>query len=285
MTEKNANEIMKYCLIGHPVGHSLSPRIHNEAFAALKIPAVYGTVDTSEKGLEETVKELKASGYLGWNVTMPDKTAMCSLCDELSAESEIGLSVNTVKNENGRLFGTTTDGIGFLHAAEGLNVRIAGNKIVLLGGGGAASAILISSALAGASEISVFVRSASSQERIETIAERLSGKCTGSVTLHSISDTEDLRKEISGCALLANATGVGMGRMEGMSLVPDESFLPSSAAVFDAVYFPRETLLLKTAKKAGCQTANGLPMLLGQAAASFRIWTGREMPLTSLDFS
>ena len=88
---------MKYCLIGHPVRHSLSPRIHNEAFAALKIPAVYGTVDTSEKGLEETVKELTSSGYLGWNVTMPDKTAMCSLCDELSAESEIGLSVNTVK--------------------------------------------------------------------------------------------------------------------------------------------------------------------------------------------
>jgi shikimate dehydrogenase len=276
---------MHYCLIGHPVAHSLSPRIHMSAFRALSIPAVYETVDTSEKGLEATVRDLIRCGYRGWNVTMPDKTAMCSLCDELSEESELAQSVNTVKNENGRLCGTTTDGIGFLHAAEMLGTRISGNKITLLGGGGAASAILISSALTGASEISVFLRHGSSWNRILEISEKLSGKCSTRISLHDFSDPAELKREIGESVLLANATGVGMGSHADESLIPDESYLPSSTAVFDAIYFPEKTRLLRTAEKAGCPAANGLPMLLGQAAASFRIWTGRDMPVTSLNLS
>lgn len=275
--------IRRYCLIGHPVAHSVSPLIHGRAFAALKIPASYTLVDTGGRDLAEVVRNLKNEGFLGWNVTMPDKTAMCTMCDSLSEEAQIAQAVNTVICDHGRLTGTTTDGEGFLCAAKELGVTLAGNRLVLLGGGGAASAILIASALAGAEAIDVFVRSNSSRARVESIASRLRGKCTCPITIRDFSDTESLRAAIAGCVLLANATPVGMGTQEGLSPLPDPGLLVPSAAVFDAIYAPRKTALLSDAEKAGCRTANGLSMLIGQAAASFRLWTGREMPPISSD--
>lgn len=123
----------KYYLIGSPVAHSKSPAMHNCAFSKLGIDAVYGLIEADENELPTVVDRLRRENAAGWNLTMPDKTAMCSLCDELSPAARIGRSVNTVKNENGRLIGHTTDGAGFILALKRSGHLISGNKMTLLG--------------------------------------------------------------------------------------------------------------------------------------------------------
>ena len=275
-----SKEPLRFALMGHPISHSLSPRIHNAAFQALGMNAVYELRDSSA-GTEATVRALVDEGYAGWNVTMPDKLAVGALCDELTREAALSGSVNTVLNRDGRLIGTSTDGRGFLDAASGLGIKLKGRRLTLLGGGGAAVSILIAAALDGADQIDVFCRSARSRERMQAVSGKLRGISSARIVLCPFEDTDALRRSIASSALLANATNVGMGESADQSPVPASLLVPDTA-VFDAVYHPLKTRLLIDAEKAGCPTANGLPMLIGQAAASFEFWTGRPMPLKSL---
>ena len=280
--------IRKYGLIGHPIAHSLSPRIHSDAFHTLGISAFYTLEDTAEKGLEATVERLVRSGFSGWNVTMPDKTAMCDLCDELSEAASIGRSVNTVICRNGRLRGETTDGAGFLYAVREMGLSVENCRILLLGAGGAASSVLIACALAGAPSVTVFFRSESSRMRILALCRRLGESPAAKRTSVRILPVSSLTEDpslLSESDLLVNATNVGMEPDTDASLIPDEQILPKSLAVFDAIYHPAKTKLLTIAEKAGCLTANGFPMLLGQAAESFRLWTGLEMPPLTFSLS
>ena len=271
----------KYYLIGSPVAHSKSPAMHNCAFSKLGIDAVYGLIEADENELPTVVDRLRRENAAGWNLTMPDKTAMCSLCDELSPAAGIGRSVNTVKNENGRLIGHTTDGAGFILALKRSGHLISGNKMTLLGTGGAASSILIQAALDGVSEIAVFANRPSSRNHAEDIASKLAPHSATRITLHSYTDPEELREEIRTSAVLVNATPVGMdgGKGSGRCLIPDASFLRPDLFVYDIIYHPKETPLLALAASAGCRTSNGESMLLMQGAAAFRIWTGRDMPV------
>lgn len=275
----------KYYLVGSPISHSFSPKMHNLAFSLRGIDAEYGLFEADEASLPKAVDELTSSGACGWNVTMPDKTAMCSLCDELSEAARIGHSVNTVKVEGGKLFGDTTDGRGFVRAANEAGFPIAGQKITLLGTGGAASAILIDSVLAGADNIFVFYNRISSLDRVKRIADELSGRYSTAISFRALSDRDSLRQNIGLSSLLVNATSVGMKKApedisyKDASPIPDTSFLRPGLNVFDAIYNPRETCLLKMASSCGCNTENGLPMLLYQGAESFRIWTGQEFPV------
>ena len=272
----------KYYLIGSPVAHSKSPAMHNCAFSKLGIDAVYGLIEADESALPAVVDRLRRENAAGWNITMPDKTAMCSLCDELSPAASIGRSVNTVKNENGRLIGHTTDGCGFIEALQKSGYFISGNKMTLLGTGGAASSILIDSALKGASEISVFYHRPASVARIREIAGRLSPYSRTAVTFHALNDEDALKREISGSSLLVNATSVGMlknGAAGSECPLADTSFFTDDLFVYDVIYNPPVTRLLQNAQAAGCRTENGLSMLLYQGAAAFRIWTGLDMPV------
>ncbi len=272
----------KYYLIGSPVAHSKSPAMHNCAFSKLGIDAVYGLIEADESELPEVVDRLRAENAAGWNLTMPDKTAMCSLCDELSPAAEIGQSVNTVKNENGRLIGHTTDGSGFINALKQSGYSVPGNKITLLGTGGAASSILIGSALEGASEISVFYHRPTSAKRIRELAERLSSRSRTVISFHSLDDEDAQRREISESSLLVNATSVGMlkeGADGSECPLASASVLSGGLYVYDVIYNPPVTRLMQIAAEAGCRTENGLSMLLWQGAEAFRIWTGREMPV------
>lgn len=272
----------KYYLIGSPVAHSKSPAMHNCAFTKLGIDAVYGLIEADETELPEVVDRLRAEKAAGWNLTMPDKTAMCSLCDELSPAAAIGRSVNTVKNENGRLIGHTTDGSGFIRALKSSGHLSSGNKMTLLGTGGAAASILIGSALEGASEIAVFYHRPASVQKIREIAERLSSHSRTAVTFHALSDEDALKKEIGESSLLVNATSVGMlkkGATGSECPLADTSVLSGDLFVYDAIYNPPVTRLLQAAEEAGCRTENGLSMLLYQGAEAFRIWTGQDMPV------
>ncbi len=280
--------MQKYYLIGSPIAHSFSPKMHNMAFRLTGIDAEYGLFEADEAALPEAVEKLVSSGASGFNVTMPDKTAMCALCDVLSEAARIGRSVNTVKVADGKLFGDTTDGRGFVRAVSEAGFPIAGQNITLLGTGGAASAILIDSVLAGADRIFVFYNRITSIDRVKRIADELSGCYSTAISFHALSDRDSLRKNIGLSSLLVNATNVGMKKgswdvsYKDASPVPDTSFLHPGLNVFDAIYNPKETCLLQMASSCGCNTENGLPMLLYQGAESFRIWTGHDFPVKEI---
>ncbi|MBR5338018.1 MAG: shikimate dehydrogenase [Lachnospiraceae bacterium] len=252
--------------------------MHNMAFKELGIDCEYIAYDVDEDGLEAKVKDLLAENVLGFNLTMPDKQKMCSLCDELSDAARISGSVNTVYNDGGRLIGHTTDGIGFMRACADAGFDPIGRKMVILGAGGAACSILVQAALDGVSEITVFNRKGKNWDKISGIIGILRNE-TGCRILLSDYDPEVIRREVSEAALLTNATSVGMAPHEEASPIEDQSVFRSGPGVFDIIYNPPETKLMRLAKEAGCRVANGKLMLLYQGAAAFKIWTGREMPI------
>lgn len=266
-------------LIATPIKHSKSPMMHNTAFEALGLDYAYLAFDFQPDGLEDAVRGLKAMNVRGWNVSMPYKTDIIPLLDEISDASRLCQSVNTVINDNGVLKGTVTDGTGFMEAVKDAGVDIIGKKITVLGSGGAATAICMQAALDGVKEISIFNGDDPFAERAKANVEKINSQTECKAAFYYLEDREALKREISESVLLCNATNVGMGKLEGMCLIPDESYLYPELNVFDVIYSPEETALLAMAKKKGCRTMNGLGMLLYQAAAAFKLWTGQDMPI------
>ena len=267
------------CLLGRPVSHSISPMMHNDSFLALGLDYRYLAFDVALEELEIAVNGLKTMGVRGFNLTMPHKNLMCSLCDELSPAAEIIGAVNTVVNENGKLIGHTTDGVGYMQALKEDHIDIIGKKITVLGAGGAASSIFVQAALDGVKEISIFSRRGHFFERAESIISVLKEKTNCCIHLYDFSDEAILRKEISESVLLVNGTSVGMAPNDQNSIITDPSMFHKDLVVSDVIYNPRETTLLKLAREAGCKTQNGLYMLLYQGAEAFRLWTGQTMPV------
>lgn len=266
-------------LLGSPVEHSISPMMHNESFRQLNLDYAYLAFDVGTDKLEVAVAGLKALGVRGFNLTMPDKNLMCSLVDELSPAAKIGGAVNTVVNDNGILKGYTTDGIGFMRSVKEAGKDIIGKKMTLLGAGGAAAAILVQAALDGVAEISVFNIRDDFFKRAEGIMEELRKETDCVLNLYDFSDPELLKKEIAESQILVNGTPIGMAPRTDCCIITDDSVFHKDLYVYDVIYNPEETLLLKKAKAAGCETQNGLNMLLYQGAAAFELWTGKEMPV------
>lgn len=266
-------------LLGSPVAHSISPLMHNASFEALGLDYAYLCFDVGTDRLKEAVEGLRAMGARGWNLTMPDKNLMCQLADKLSPASEISGAVNTIVNDDGVLTGYTTDGTGYMRAAEEAGFSLPGKVMTLLGGGGAATAILVQAALDGMKEIRVFNRKSPTFDRLSAIAVQLNRRTDCLVTVHPLEDTEDLRASIADSDILTNATNIGMAPHTDACPIPDASFLRPELIVSDIIYNPRQTKLLQMASEIGCPFFNGLYMLLYQGAASFELWTGREMPV------
>lgn len=267
------------CLLGSPVAHSISPEMHNEACEQLGLDYTYLAFDVPEAKMPEAVEGLRTMGARGWNITMPGKNIMCRLADKVSAASEISGACNTIVNDNGVLTAYTTDGIGFMKAVEEYDVNIIGKKMTLLGAGGAATAILVQAALDGVAEIDVFNRKSASYERVKEIASVLNARTECKVSVYDYSDPEVLRNSIAQSTILVNSTSVGMAPDTDKTIITDTSMFHKDLFVFDVIYNPKETRLLREAKEAGCRTGNGMYMLLYQGAASFKLWTGKEMPV------
>lgn len=266
-------------LLGSPVAHSISPLMHNASFETLGLDYAYLCFDVGTDRLKEAVEGLRAMGARGWNLTMPDKNLMCQLADKLSPASEISGAVNTIVNDDGVLTGYTTDGTGYMRAAEEAGFPLPGKVMTLLGGGGAATAILVQAALDGMKEIRVFNRKSPTFDRLSAIAVQLNRRTDCLVTVHPLEDTEDLRASIADSDILTNATNIGMAPHTDACPIPDASFLRPELIVSDIIYNPRQTKLLQMASEIGCPFFNGLYMLLYQGAASFELWTGRKMPV------
>ena len=269
------------CLLGDPVEHSKSPMMHNTAARLLDLDYAYLAYRVSEQELPLAVDALKLFGARGWNLTMPLKTKMADLADELSPAAELAKSVNTVVNEGGRLIGHTTDGTGFMRSAAAEGVELAGKDIVLLGAGGAASAICVQAALDGVRGIHMFKRKNASWDATEQFISRVAHKTGCDITLEDISDDAALRMRLRDATMLVNATNVGMAPHIDDSPI-DPSLLYPELIVSDIIYNPAETKLMREAAAKGCKTFNGMYMLLYQGAAAFELWTGKEMPIEEI---
>lgn len=269
------------CLLGSPVEHSISPAMQNTACRLTGQDLCYLAFDVQPERLPTAVAGLRAIGFKGCNVTMPHKNAMAQLVDELSPAARLCGAVNTVVNQNGRLVGHTTDGVGWVHSARAEGCDPTGKAIVQLGAGGAGTAILVQAALDGAKSIAVFNMRDAFWPRVEALVQRLNQETDCCVTLHELTDTDTLQKELQKAQILLNTTPVGMKNHPGC-LIPSADWLHPGLAVSDVIYEPRETELLRMARAAGLQAFNGLHMLLYQGAESFRLWTGCEMPVEQI---
>lgn len=267
------------CLLGSPVAHSISPEMHNEACDQLGLDYSYLAFDVPEDKMPQAVEGLRTMGARGWNITMPGKNIMCKLADKLSPASEISGACNTVVNDNGVLTAYTTDGVGFMRAVAENGVDIIGKKMTLFGAGGAATAILVQAALDGVAEINVFNVKDNFYDRAESIAAKLNERTECKVSLYDFSDPDLIRASIADSAILVNGTSVGMAPNTDATVLPDTDMLHEGLFVFDVIYNPAETRFLREAREAGCKTANGMYMLLYQGAASFKLWTGEDMPV------
>lgn len=266
-------------LLGSPVAHSISPMMHNEAFAQLGLDYAYLAFDVNEEELETAIEGLRAMKVKGFNLTMPNKNRMCRLCDKLSPVAQITGAVNTVVNENGIFVGHTTDGIGYMESVKEAGLNIIGEKITVLGAGGAATSIIAQAAFDGVAEISIFNQKSKSYERMEGIISKLTEQTNCKLNLFTYDSQDILHKELAESILLVNTTPVGMAPNIEDSLITDTTMFHSKLTVSDIIYNPEETKFLRLAKEAGCKTFNGLHMLLYQGAAAFKLWTGQEMPV------
>jgi shikimate dehydrogenase len=268
---------MRVCyLLGYPVGHSMSAVMHNAAFEELGLDYRYDLRGVSPERLKSFMTgEMRDPTVRGANVTIPHKLAVMEYLDEVDREALAVGAVNTIVNDDGRLKGYNTDGLGAIRALEEAYGELEGVKAVIVGAGGAARAIGYHLSIR-ASEIMILNRT---QDRAKELAAHLSSmpECKASVepsALHR-SALEEALKEAE---ILINTTPLGMTPDVDETPV-DGSLIRPGTLVFDTVYNPLQTRLLREAEEAGARTLSGLRMLVYQGAAAFRLWTGLEPPV------
>lgn len=263
-----------YGVFGHPIGHSKSPLMLNEAFRATGLNAAYAAYSIVPGTLGEAVRGIRALGFRGINVTVPHKLEVMEYLDELDDTARRIGAVNTVVNDGGRLIGYNTDGIGYVRSLkEETGFAPSGKRIVLIGAGGAARGIGFALAQEGPSSLIIANRSA---DKAAQLANDLSSfaKSRG-IPL------ADAAEELASADLIVNTTLVGMH--PHVQEVPiDPSVLRSGQLVSDIVYTPRETLLLKEAKARGAAVHGGLGMFIYQGAYAFEYWTGKSAPVDAM---
>lgn len=272
---------MKYKLevIGSPISHTLSPLIHKTFLEAMGIEYEYRAVDIKKGGLLEYIDYVKENNVLGFNITMPHKQDIIEYLDEIDAEAGIYGSVNTVKNENGKLKGFNTDADGYKMALAEAGVSLKNLNIAVIGAGGAASAVVIKAALEGAESITILNRDI---QKARLLAEKTLAK-TGFFVKTDVFNIENANKACKDADLLINATPLGMsGITENFCDLSFVDVLKSSAAVSDLIYNPPETKLIEYAKVRGLNTLNGLGMLIYQGLIADKIYFEKDFDFLSV---
>jgi shikimate dehydrogenase len=260
-------------VIGDPIEHTLSPTIHNAAFNHLELDFVFLAFRVKAADLENAICGMHGLGIHGLNVTMPHKSTVTAYLDELDPAVQFLGSTNTILNEDGKLSGFNTDGVGALKALRGNGVKLSEKKVLLLGAGGAAKAIAF--ALAQEAEELVVLNRAT--EKAEELAERLT-RTLGKKVVGGALSPDAMAENLQDSDVLINATSVGMHPKADQSIVLSH-LLRSDLIVMDIIYNPVETKLAKAAKAAGAKVVSGVEMLIYQGAASFEIWTGQSAPI------
>jgi shikimate dehydrogenase len=263
----------KLCaLIGNPVGHSMSPALHNRAFAELNLDYVYVAFRVEDVG--GAVAGMRAlENFRGMSVTIPHKVSIIAHLDEVAeVDRRIG-SVNTVVNDGGRLRGFGSDGPGALKALVDAGVQVAGRTVTILGSGGAARAIAFT--LAEAKPAALFLLGIIEPE-LQALTRDIVTK-TGTRASCALLEPKTLEARLAESQVLIHCTPVGMHPDTGASAVP-ESLLHRDLAVMDIVYNPLKTKLLAAAEERGLKTISGVEMFVNQAVIQFELWTGKTAP-------
>jgi shikimate dehydrogenase len=256
----------------------MGPAIHNTAFEKLGLPFVYVAHDVAPADLAAAIAGTRAFGYRGLSITMPHKVAALDLVDEVDATARAIGCINTVVNDHGRLLGYNSDGQGALDALARAGIAISSRRVLVLGSGGAARAVAMTVALHGRpaeleilgvveDELAHLGRDIGEKSAIQPRAQRL--------------DDTTLAAAVERAEVLLHCTPVGMTPEKERTLVP-RNLLRPELAVFDAVYNPRRTLLLKEAAALGCRVVEGMEMFLGQAMVQFELWTGQPAPAEAM---
>lgn len=253
-----------YGVIGNPVHHSLSPVIHNRAFKQIGWNAVYLAFEV--KDLEEALRGIRGLEVRGVSVTIPFKTAVVPLLDEVEGLARKIGAVNTIVNRAGKLIGYNTDCDGALEALEE-KTSLRGKKIILVGAGGAARAIGF-----GLKERQCHLIVVNRSKKGERLSKKLGCQYL------PLSSLARMRAGELEADVIINATSLGMYPRDGETPIP-KGLLQKGMTVMDIVYQPLRTRLLREAKQRGCITVNGLEMLMRQAAAQFEMWTGRRLEI------
>ncbi len=265
-----------YGIFGHPVKHSLSPDMHNSAFNTLGLNSVYVAFDIAPDNIEEANRAIRVMGIKGINITIPHKQTIISFLDEVSPDAKLTGAVNTVKNENGKLWGFNTDVGGFLRAIrEDLDFSPEGNTLFLIGAGGAARAVLSAFCMNGGAV--VYIADIIQAKAIELANQFKANFQNITIETVSLEDQNILEQKFGEADILVNASPAGMDGV-GSHDIPLTS-LNKNAVVYDLVYKPPNTKLLNDAKELGHKASGGLTMLLYQGAESFEIWTGERAPV------
>ncbi len=263
-------------IIGDPVEHSLSPLIHNTAFQVLNLNWCYIPLLVRSENLTKALSGLVSLNFAGVNVTMPHKKEVITLLDEVGSYAQIVGAVNTIRVEGEKLVGFNTDGRGFITSLESENnYNPQGKNVVIIGAGGAARAVAISLSLSEIKHLTIVNRTLGRAEELRQLIKNH----FPSEHVEAKDLKQDLMSDFETANLIVNATSVGMEPNINEIPIP-EDLINESHFVYDLIYQPRQTLLLKKAREKGAVVSNGLGMLLYQAAASFEIWTGKEAPIT-----
>ncbi len=262
-------------VMGWPVEHSLSPVMHNAAFADLRLDWAYLPLAVQPGDVAQALKGLAALNFVGCNVTVPHKQAVMRYMDELSEAARITGAVNTIYIQDGRFVGANTDPVGFLNSLKEGGCDPHGMRVAVLGAGGAARAVVYALAKAEVDSVIVFNRTA---ERaaflVDDLADifpdsRLRFEALSKETLLALGDQVDL---------VVNTTSVGMYPQVDTCPWPDEVPVPAHAVYYDLVYNPLETTFLSRARAVGAAGIDGLGMLVHQGALSFTMWTDQPAP-------
>ena len=257
-----------FAVIGDPIDHSLSPNIHNAAFKTLDLDCTYIGYKIPKGELAAGIESLKTIKIAGFNVTIPHKVEMMKYLDTQDEDCKIIGATNTVSNENGKLNGFNTDMNGFIDPIKKTNLPIGDSKVLLLGAGGAARAIVAGFAKENADSITIANRTKQNGDILVQFAENL-GINANAISLEEVGDSA------SEYNYIVNATSIGL---KNESSPISTKTINEKSIVYDIVYMPMNTDLIKNSKKNGATVIYGYEMLLGQATRSFKIWHGVEAP-------
>jgi len=262
-----------FAVLGHPIGHTLSPIMHNRSIAALEMDAIYLAFDAPPEKLMSILQSMRDMKFGGVNLTVPLKEVAFRGVDQLDKSAELSGSVNTIEFlDNGELRGHSTDGHGFVTAVkESFDAAINGLSVFVLGSGGAGRAVAITCAEEGAARVVVSDIDAA---RADKVVEEIQGLFPNVAVESAGTQTADWATAAGAADLVIQATPIGM-KPEDTPLLSKEAFREGQM-LFDLIYMYPETGIMQEAIAAGAKAANGLGMLLHQGARSFEIWTGKK---------
>ncbi len=267
-------------LIGHPIKHSYSPFIHNIAFDLKKLDFIYLSFDVTPSNLRTVLKGIVGLSIRGFNVTIPHKENIMQLLNEVSDEASIIGAVNTVVNDLGKLHGYNTDVDGIYETLQPYKEEISGNEISVVGAGGAARAVIYTLIRHfKPSKINLINRT---EQRAESLKNYFYDKMKYDSFMTKELFPPQLVDVFKNSKLIVNATSVGMFPESDDSITSLHDSFTKEQIVFDLVYNPSQTQLLKLAAAQGAVTLDGLKMLVYQAAKSFELWTGESMPVEQI---